>query len=123
MGAQAETNDATWLHTFYDTGFWTTPGGDFSPTLSATTPVMENAIYMWSGSGLLADVQSWISNRATNFGWFILGDEMDSGTAQRFNTRENTSDRPQLTVTYQVSSPTPLQLRPQRLRQQPHPAP
>jgi hypothetical protein len=107
IGAQAETNDATWLHTFYDTNFWTTPGGDFFPTLSATTPVMENAIYTWSGSGLLADVQSWVSNPATNFGWFILGDEVDSGTAQRFNTRENTSDPPQLTVTYQASSPTP----------------
>ena len=107
IGAQAETGDATWLHTFYDTSFWTTAGGDFSATLSATTPVMDNATYTWSGSGLLADVQSWISNPATNFGWFILGDEVDSGAAQRFNTRENTSDPPQLTVTYQVSTPTP----------------
>jgi hypothetical protein len=107
IGAQAEPGDATWLHTFYDTSFWITPGGDFSATLSATTPVMENAIYTWSGSGLLADVQSWVSNRATNFGWVILGDEVDSGTAQRFNTRENPSDPPQLMVTYQVSSATP----------------
>jgi len=107
IGAQAEPGDATWLHTFYDTSFWTAPGGDFSATLSATTPVTDNAIYTWSGSGLLADVQSWISTPTTNFGWFILGDEVDSGTAQRFNTRENTSDPPQLTVTYQVSSPTP----------------
>jgi len=107
IGAQAEKNDATWLHTFYNTSFWTTPGGDFSATLSATTAVMENAIYMWSGTGLLADVQAWVSNPATNFGWVILGDEVDSGTAQRFNTRENTSDPPQLMVTYQVSSATP----------------
>jgi cell division septation protein DedD len=107
IGAQAETDDATWLHTFYSTSFWTTAGGDFLPTLSATTPVQQNGSYMWSGSGLLADVQSWVSNPATNFGWFILGDEVDSGTAQRFNTRENTSDTPQLTVTYQVSSSTP----------------
>src|ERR1044071_1162091 len=107
IGAQAETGDATWLHTFYDTSFWITPGGDFSTTLSATTPVMDNAIYTSSGSGLLADVQAWVSNPATNFGWVILGDEVDSGTAQRFNTRENTSDPPQLMVTYQVSSATP----------------
>ena len=107
IGAQAEPGDATWLHTFYDTSFWITPGGDFSATLSATTLVMENAIYTWSGSGLLLDVQSWVSNPATNFGWVILGDEVDSGTAQRFNTRENTSDPPQLMVTYQVSSATP----------------
>jgi hypothetical protein len=107
LGAQAETDDATWLHAFYDTSFWTTPGGDFSATLSATTPVLQNGTYMWSGSGLLADVQSWVSNPANNFGWFILGDEVDSGAAQRFNTRENTSDIPRLTVTYQFSSSTP----------------
>jgi hypothetical protein len=107
IGAQAETNDATWIHNFYDTSFWATAGGDFSSNISATRPIMENAIYMWSGSGLLADVQSWVANPATNFGWFILGNEVTSGTAQRFNTRENISDPPQLTVTYQVSSPTP----------------
>ena len=107
IGAQAETGDATWLHTFYDTSFWTTPGGDFSPFLSATTSVTTNGTYTWSGTGLLADVQSWVSNPANNFGWFILGAEMDTGTAQRFNTRENTSDPPQLTITYQVASQTP----------------
>jgi hypothetical protein len=107
IGAQAETNDATWLHTFFNSNFWTTPGGDFATTPSATTPVLENGSYMWSGSGLLADVQSWVSAPATNFGWFILANEADSGTAQRFNTRENTIDAPLLTVTYQVSSSTP----------------
>ncbi len=38
-GVQAETGDATWIHTFYDTSFWLTPGGDFSSTPSATTTV------------------------------------------------------------------------------------
>ena len=105
FGVQAEANDATWIHTFYDTSFWTTPGGDFSPTLSATTTVSAvDTTYTWSGSGLLADVQAWVSNPASNFGWVILGNEIDAGTAQRFNTRENTSNPPQLTVTYQVSS-------------------
>jgi hypothetical protein len=108
FGVQAETNDATWLHTFYDTNFWTTPGGDFSPTLSATTMVTTgNTAYMWSGGGLLADVQGWVSNPASNFGWVILGNEIDAGSAKRFNTRENSSNPPQLTVTYQVPGITP----------------
>ena len=38
-GIQAEPGDATWLHTFYSTVLWTTPGGDFSATASATTPI------------------------------------------------------------------------------------
>jgi hypothetical protein len=102
-GVQAEANDATWLHTFYDTSFWTTPGGDFSPAVSATTTVSTvNTTYTWSGSGLLADVQSWVSNPASNFGWVILANEIDVASAQRLNTRENSSNPPQLTVTYQV---------------------
>ena len=102
-GVQAEAGDATWLHTFYDTSFWTTPGGDFSPTVSATTTVSTvNTTYTWSGSGVLADVQSWVSNPASNFGWVILANEIDVASAQRLNTRENSNDPPQLTVTYQV---------------------
>jgi hypothetical protein len=106
-GAPAQAGDATWIHTFYNTSFWITLGGDFSPILSATTPVMQNATYTWSGSGLLADVQSWVSNPASNFGWVILSNEIDVGSTQRLNTRENPSNPPELTVTYQLSSPTP----------------
>ena len=106
-GIQAAAGDATWLHTFYDNSFWITPGGDFSSTLSATTVVSTvDTTYTWNGSGLLADVQSWVSNPSTNFGWVIRGNEIDSGSAQRFNTRENSSNPPQLTVTYQLPSPT-----------------
>jgi hypothetical protein len=108
MGAPAEADDATWLHNFYDTSFWTTPGGDFSPTVSATTPVSTvNTTYTWSGSGLLADVQAWVSNPASNFGWVIRANEIDAGSAQRLNSRENSNNPPQLTVTYQVPTPTP----------------
>ena len=107
-GIQAETNDATWFHTFYDTVFWTTHGGDFSPTISATTTVNTvNMTYTWSGSGVVADVQAWVSNPSNNFGWVIRGNETTTGKAQRFNTRENTSNQPRLTVTYQAPSGTP----------------
>ena len=108
FGVQAETDDATWLHTFYDTSFWMTAGGDFSLAPSATTMVSTaNTTYMWSGNGLLADVQGWVSNPATNFGWVIRANEIDAGTAKRFNTGENDSNPPQLTVTYQFLSGTP----------------
>jgi hypothetical protein len=107
-GVQSETNDATWIHTFYNTVFWTTPGGDFSPTSSATTTVNAvNTTYTWSGSGLVADVQAWVSDPASNFGWVIRGNEITNGKAQRFNTGENTNNPPQLVVTYQPSTSTP----------------
>ena len=34
-GTAAQPNDATWLHTFFSTDTWTTPGGDFNPSHSA----------------------------------------------------------------------------------------
>ena len=109
-GIQAEQNDATWFHTFYDTVFWANLGGDFSSTSSATTTVSSvNTTYTWSGSGLIADVQGFVSNPATNFGWVIQGNESIAGKAHRFNTRENTVNPPRLTVTFQApaGSPTP----------------
>ena len=107
-GSQAELGDATWLHTFYNLGFWANPGGDFSPTISASTTVEAlNTTYTWSGSGLVADVQAWVSNPAANFGWVVRGNETDTGSAQRFNSGENSSNPPQLTVTYQFLAPTP----------------
>jgi hypothetical protein len=108
QGVQAAAGDATWLHNFYNLGFWATPGGDFSPTISASTTVATvNTAYTWSGSGLIADVQAWVSNPTGNFGWVIRGNEIVTGSAQRFNSGENSSNPPQLTVMYRVSAPTP----------------
>jgi hypothetical protein len=107
-GAPAAAGDATWLHTFYNLGFWTALGGDFSPDASASTMVdAVDTTYTWSGSGLVADVQAWVSNPTGNFGWVVRGNEVDSGRAQRFNSGENSSNQPQLSVTYQFSAPTP----------------
>src|SRR4029079_15536062 len=63
--------------------------------------------YSWSGSGVVADVQSWVSNPATNFGWGIIGNEVTAARAARFSSGENTTAPPQLSVTYQVTGPTP----------------
>ena len=109
-GAPAQTGDATWLHNFFNSSTWMTSGGDFASASSATTTVgATNRAYSWSGSGLVADVQSWLSNPTTNFGWAILGNENGDETANRFNSSENSSNPPVLTVTYQApaSSPSP----------------
>jgi|GEM_PF-837045 len=107
-GAAAQTNDATWLHNFFNTSFWTTPGGDFSAVPSATAFVeVEGVYHVWSGAGLIADVQAWVSNPANNFGWFIIGNEIDPGSAAKFATSENATNRPRLDVTFQTSPPTP----------------
>ena len=107
-GAPAQTNDATWLHNFFNTSFWTTPGGDFSAAPSATAFVeVEGVYHVWSGPGLIADVQAWVSNPASNFGWFIIGNEIDQGSAAKFGTSENSTSPPRLDVTFQTTPPTP----------------
>ena len=48
---------------------------------------------------MVADVQGWLDNPASNFGWLMLGDESTNLTAKRFDTRESTSP-PVLAITY-----------------------
>jgi hypothetical protein len=106
-GAPATTNDATWRHRFFDTIFWTTQGGDFSATVSASQSVGGTGHYMWSSAQMVADVQSWLDNPASNFGWLVLGDETAIATAKRFDTRESASP-PILTIEFRVAaSPRP----------------
>jgi hypothetical protein len=84
---------------------WTNAGGDFVPTASASTLVglVPNVTSVWnSTAGLVSDVQSWLDNPSSNFGWLVLGDESTSGTARVFFTREasNVASRPSLIVTF-----------------------
>jgi hypothetical protein len=116
-GAPATPNDATWRHRFFDTIFWTTEGGDFSAVVSASQSVGGVGQYTWSSAEIVADVQSWVDNPASNFGWLVLGDETASATAKRFDTRESASP-PVLTIQYSTAPrivPTP--------RPRPTPAP
>src|SRR5213080_1158581 len=105
-GAPATPNDATWRHRFFDTIFWTTQGGDFSPTVSASQSVSLVGQYVWSSAQMIADVQSWLDNPPSNFGWLVLGDESTSPTAKRFDTRESASP-PVLTIVYTAPTPSP----------------
>lgn len=106
MGAPATPNDATWRHRFYDTVFWTNQGGDFSPMVSASQSVGPIGQYTWSSAQMIEDVQSWLDNPATNFGWLVLGDESAGATAKRFDTRESASP-PVLTIVYTEPTPSP----------------
>ena len=105
-GAPATTNDATWRHRFFDTIFWTTEGGDFSATVSASQSVGAVGVYTWNSPPMVGDVQSWLNNPATNFGWLVLGDESEILTAKRFDTRESASP-PVLTIQYTPGVPRP----------------
>lgn len=101
VGIVPTTGDATWLDRFFDTAQWTTPGGDFASTASASTVVENLGLYTWgSTAAMMADVVGWLADPATNFGWAVIGDETNPGTAKRFDARETSTaqDRPTLTI-------------------------
>ena len=89
QGAPSEPGDATWIHRFYDTDFWGTPGGDFMTSPSATALVGGPGIYEWNDPEMVADVQLWLDLPAANFGWLTLGDERTSNSVKRFHSRES----------------------------------
>jgi hypothetical protein len=100
QGATAASGDVTWLHRFLSTPFWTTPGGDFNPVVSASTTVSTPGTYVWHSTAMAADVQSWRNTPANNHGWVILGNETIAATTKKFFTRESTVTPPVLRVRY-----------------------
>ena len=117
-GAPAAVGDATWLHTFFATDFWATPGGDFAGMPSAVTSVDQIGFYSWgTTSGMEADVQAWVDDGSQNNGWVVVGNELPSKgkggpTAKRFDTREIPDEGtlgPQLAITFLPPVPVELQ--------------
>lgn len=101
-GTASTPNDATWIHNMFNTSTWTTAGGDFIATVSAIDTINGTGVAAWSNANLLAEVQNWQSNPATNFGWILIGDESVNGTAVRFNSRENVTFLPSLRIHYSM---------------------
>jgi len=105
-GVAAEAGDATWIHTFHNTSFWTNAGGDFDATSSGGQAVTGTGTHVWgSTAGMVADVQAWLDTPASNAGWILIGGEASQlVNAKRFNTSEHpeASQRPVLRITYDL---------------------
>ncbi len=105
-GGPGVTGDVTWAYRFMKTSTWTNLGGDFSPTVSASTPTTTTlGPYTWKSAQMAADVQAWLDSPATNFGWILIGDESKAATARQFDSRDNltVSKRPKLTIYYTIN--------------------
>lgn len=110
-GVSAADGDATWNHRFYSATspiLWTTSGGDYVSTTSATQSVTGFGTYLWTSAQLASDVQGWVTNSATNNGWILIGDEAGTFNAKRIYSRQfaTVSARPKLTVNY-IAAPSP----------------
>lgn len=104
-GANATTNDATWTHRFFNTSdTWNQGGGDFSSMVSGSLDVSGTGTKTWNSTAqMVADVQDWLDNSSTNFGWILTGSESTSRSAKRFTSREGTSNKPTLTIDFTSS--------------------
>jgi hypothetical protein len=117
-GAPATTGDATWRYGFFNTQAWASynpavsnsGGGDFTgdPSASATVGIDPGVLVVWetvrggTPTGLVADVEAWLTNPASNFGWLLKGDESVNRTARRFYSKDdaNAAFRPRLVIDY-----------------------
>ena len=116
-GFPAGTGDATWNSAFNGQTLWTTPGGDHASTASDTLFLNGNTTgtaFTWlSTPQMVADVQGWLNNPATNFGWELINaDEVDVRTLYGFYSSEwatfpggLASQEPALQITYTVPEP------------------
>lgn len=103
-GGTAQPGDATWIHTFSPSSNWTTAGGDFVATASATASVPASGTVSFNGPGLAADVQAWLDGTQSDYGWLIKGPEVGGSTARRYATHENSSLTPLLTIEFDPPS-------------------
>jgi len=104
---------ATWNNRFGTAGSpWATPGGDFAATISGSRAIAGSGPYTFTSNPfMITDVQSWLDNPATNFGWLLRSEsEASSTTIRRFGSREDALNSPILTLNYTVV-PEPGSLR------------
>jgi hypothetical protein len=116
-GFTASAGDATWNAATSGSTPWGAAGGDHaaaasaSLTLVGTTP---GTAYTWlSTPQLVADVQGWLNNPATNFGWELINaNESTANSLYGFYSSEwhtfaggLASQEPVLQVTYSVPEP------------------
>lgn len=101
QGAAAAPGDATWINRLHPGSPWFAGGGDFAAA-SATVPVVTGAYVVPSTAALVADVQGWLTNPSSNFGWMMVGNEAGDYTARLIHSRESAvvAARPTLTVDF-----------------------
>lgn len=105
LGSPATPGEATWLARFHPDVLWSAPGGsapaDFGSVVSASQSIAGAGNYTFSSSTLVQDVENWLTNAASNFGWILVcEDELTLGDARRFGSREDPPNAPTLKLEY-----------------------
>jgi hypothetical protein len=107
LGAPATAGEATWLFRFLGGAAWAEPGGqadlEFAAAPSSTAFVygIGDPVNFESTLDLMADVQSWVNNPQSNFGWMLMTeDESVRRSARSFASSEDGGGGPVLVVDF-----------------------
>ena len=102
-GATATANDATWEFAKFNTAPWIKSGGDYAIEAIASSTVSTGIDAEFSSVGITANVNFWLVNPTSNFGWILIGDEFSTSTSAKFGSRDNTDPMlwPKLKLYYQ----------------------
>lgn len=119
IGSPAGPGETTWLSQFHGSALWSQPGSavdvDYSSTISSFVPINpflsgETDPYAFESTPeLVADVQAWVSQTATNHGWIMISsDEETPATARRILSRDDPNFPPLLEVEYTLPPADPI---------------
>ncbi len=119
-GTAATSGQSSWQDRIKGTAAWSSPGAkagtDYNTTFSGSTVVDNAGTYtVASTPELIADVQAWIADPASNQGWILLPRApMIKGSAKRIFTREG-GNGATLELTYTLPPPPELRLDAKRI--------
>lgn len=115
-GAVPTPGSATWNYSSFNTNLWASAGGEIGPS-SGTTDIgtsVGSTYTFASQSGMVSDVQGWLDNPGSNFGWALkaVNESPNNISAKELGSSESTSTaRPSLMITYTIPEPgTPVLL-------------
>ncbi len=103
-GTNGQPGEATWINRLGPGTPWAIPGGDIVATASATRAITNNGVYTFNTTtALVSNVQNWLTNPASNFGWLLRSESESSPTTiRRFGARTDVVNSPVLTLTYSM---------------------
>lgn len=116
LGAPATNGCATWNARFHQNDLWSAPGAqagtDYVSEPSAVVGISTTGnTNSFISIGILEDVQRWVADPGTNFGWILMqANESVSGVARRMGSREDTANAPVLTINYVIPTAGALAL-------------
>jgi len=105
-GEPADTGETTWAQRITGVADWGAPGAtssdDINLVASSTVSIGAPSHYTFPSTlALVADVQAWMNNPASNFGWLMNAPVTPIQSAKRFGTRESSpATQPTLEVTF-----------------------